>query len=134
MQTFLAYPDFVKSAKVLDRRRLGCQRKEARQILYTITNNKKAWSNHPAVKMWRGYETALSYYGDCIIQEWVRRGYQNNMKIFGVKPKEEEYPEWFGTFQFHRSHRSNLIRKFPEHYRQFWPYEKDDLPYVWPVK
>ena len=42
MQTFLPYPDFVKSALVLDYRRLGKQRVEARQILDIIVNDKKA--------------------------------------------------------------------------------------------
>jgi len=132
MQTFLPYPDFIKSASVLDYRRLGKQRVEARQILDIIINNKKgAWSNHPAVNMWRGCESALSYYGDCVIQEWIRRGYRNNMEIIGISA--EVYPSWFGNFHFHRSHRSNLVRKYPEHYHKFWPYERNDLCYVWPV-
>ena len=37
MQTFLPYPSFDASAKVLDYRRLGKQRVEAYQILNTIT-------------------------------------------------------------------------------------------------
>ena len=43
-----------------------------------------------------------------------------------------EPPPWLGDAPFHLSHRSNLLRKMPEHYRQFWPAERDDLPYVWP--
>ena len=132
MQTFLPYPDFIKSASVLDYRRLGKQRVEARQILRIILGNTKgAWSNHPAVNMWRGHELTLAYYGDCMIQEWIRRGYCNNMEIIGAVAKE--YPNWFGDFHFHRSHRSNLVRKHPEHYRKYWPYEKDNLDYIWPV-
>jgi alpha-tubulin suppressor-like RCC1 family protein len=33
-----------------------------------------------------------------------------------------------------RSHRSNLIRKMPEHYGPIWPDVPDDLPYYWPGK
>lgn len=34
----------------------------------------------------------------------------------------------------HRSHRSSLLRKDPEHYRhRFEPDLPDDLPYVWPA-
>ena len=33
----------------------------------------------------------------------------------------------------HASHRSNLLRKDPEHYMQFGWTEPPDLPYVWPV-
>jgi hypothetical protein len=43
-------------------------------------------------------------------------------------------PPWLGNEDFHRSHRSNLLRKYPEHYRQFWPDEPDNLPYFWPTK
>ena len=44
MQTFLPYPDFVKSAQCLDYRRLGKQRVEAKQILeinLMLTNTDK---------------------------------------------------------------------------------------------
>ncbi len=132
MQTFLPYSDFIKTAKVLDYRRLGKQRVEARQILDIITNNKRgAWSNHPAVNMWRGYSEALSEYGDCIIMEWIGRGYRNNMEILGIKANL--YPFWLGNEDFHRSHRSNLVRKAPEYYGKIWIYETDNLPYIWPV-
>jgi len=29
-------------------------------------------------------------------------------------------------------HQSNLVRKFPEHYRMHWPEVPEDLPYIWP--
>ncbi|HEX7304900.1 MAG TPA: cytoplasmic protein, partial [Lentzea sp.] len=43
-----------------------------------------------------------------------------------------ELPPWIGDEAVHRSHRSSLVRKFPEHYRRFFPDVPDDLPYVWP--
>jgi hypothetical protein len=43
-------------------------------------------------------------------------------------------PSWFGDEEFHRSHRSNLVRKAPEHYAPlFEPGLPADLPYVWPT-
>jgi hypothetical protein len=33
----------------------------------------------------------------------------------------------------HRSHRSKLVQKAPEHYRPLFPDVPDDLDYVWPV-
>ena len=74
MQTFLPYRNFQKTAKSLDRQRLGKQRVEAWQILQAITNQDYGWQNHPAVKMWRGYETALSEYGIDVCKEWIDRG------------------------------------------------------------
>jgi hypothetical protein len=41
-------------------------------------------------------------------------------------------PPWLGCDEFHSSHRSNLLRKLPEHYSQFGWSEPNDLPYVWP--
>jgi len=132
MQTFLPYSDFKKSAKCLDYRRLGKQRVEAYQILNTLTINPKSrWRNHPAVKMWRGYEDALRLYINCMIFEWKSRGYKNNMKIYDVD-NNISFPTWFGDEKFHKSHRSNLLRKYPEWYEKFGWVEPNDLPYFWP--
>jgi Pyrimidine dimer DNA glycosylase len=42
------------------------------------------------------------------------------------------FPQWLGREDFHASHRSNLLRKDPEHYSQFGWTEPADLPYIWP--
>ena len=130
MQTFLPLPSFVDSAKVLDYRRLGKQRVECMQLLKALRGG-KGWSNHPAAKMWRGYEEALETYMAACINEWVLRGYKNTMTT-------KEYngcklPPWFGDHDFHASHRSNLLRKDRNYYSQFGWFETSDLPYVWPV-
>ena len=49
MQTFLPYPDFVASARCLDRRRLGKQRVEVLQLLRALLVPGSGWANHPAV-------------------------------------------------------------------------------------
>lgn len=143
MQTFLPYPDFAESAKVLDRQRLGKQRVEAYQILQAITNPSYGWQNHPAVNMWRGHHWGLFDYAVIIIAEWTYRGYKDSIYMKLMKMKHqinpcniliEDLPSWLGNEQFHASHRSNLLRKFPEHYRKFWPTEPDNLPYIWPTK
>lgn len=133
MQTFLPYSDFEKSAKVLDYRRLGKQRVEAFQILNVLENktNKIGWKNHPAVKMWRGFEDALKQYQRIMILEWIRRGYKNNMKI-PEENKNFKIPFWINNEEFHASHRSNLKRKDSIYYAQFT--EPNDLPYIWPVQ
>ena len=105
MQTFLPYPDFVKSVECLDYRRLGKQRIEARQIHNAIQpNSNSRWRHHPIVKMWRDHTNALSYYINCEIKEWVRRGYKNNIELLKVV-FPIVYPQWF--------------------------VEPDNLPYVW---
>jgi hypothetical protein len=140
MQTFLPYANFQRTAEVLDYRRLGKQRVEVFQLLRAINGETKGWVNHPAARMWRGYEPVLAMYGCMICNEWKRRGYTDNMtmriaeyfKVFG-KPSDSETPSWLGDPDFHRSHQSNLVRKLPEHYGPLFPDVPDDLEYVWPI-
>jgi len=141
MQTFLPYPDFVKSAQCLDRARLGKQRVEASQLLKTLTGLSDGWLNHPATKMWKGYEAALALYGVRMCEEWIDRGYNDNLlpyfqeELFiyhGRKPLSTlELPPWFGDENLHRSHRANLIRKFSDHYTPLFG-ELPMEPYFWP--
>jgi hypothetical protein len=158
MQTFLPYPDFRRSAWALDNKRLGKQRVECVQLLQALTRTKvvetvtgwivepfnpKGWVNHPAAKMWKGFEPSLAEYGIEICDEWVRRNYRDSCRariialVPAVNPatKTEDAlkPPWFGTDAFHDSHRSNLLRKAPEWYRQFNWVVPDNLPYVWPT-
>ena len=148
LQTFLPLPSFSHSAHVLDRARLGCQRKECLQILNALRNG-GGWINHPAVKMWRGYEPALGLYMTLCIKEWEQRGYINTMvepydakwqpnplSSFGemmVPLGDIKMPLWLRRDDFHASHRSNLIRKSPEYYEKYGWTEPSDLEYVWPI-
>ncbi len=133
MQTFLPYSDFDESVACLDYRRLGKQRVEAYQILRTLRNKKSGWKNHPAVLMWKGYESALSLYMNKCIIEWKRRGYNNTMKLCQITEKVK-YPKWIGKEKFHASHRSNLLRKDSVFYSQYGWKEKPGMEYVWPTK
>jgi len=137
MQTFLPYANFKKSAQCLDNKRLGKQRVEVLQILKTLAGESKGWQNHPAVKMWRGYEAALIDYGKAICEEWKRRCFKDTCyeKIIFYSDKfafRSREPWWFNYKVFHNSHKSNLLRKDPVHYGQFNWNVPDDLPYVWP--
>ena len=142
MQTFLPYADFNKSAQSLDYRRLGKQRVECLQLLNSLLGitNGKGWSNHPARNMWRGYERSLVKYTLTVCDVWKAKGYKDtvaekvrNLETVYLTEQSDEAPPWLGDETFHRSHRSNLIRKLPEHYQPQWPEEPADLPYVWPV-
>jgi hypothetical protein len=132
MQTFLPYPDFKESARVLDRQRLGKQRVECYQIWRALTGLSNGWVNHPATKMWAGHVDALCDYYARVCEEWVCRGYRHNTTYMTWT---EPYlrPAWLGNPDFHASHRSNLLRKDPVWYGQFGWTEPPDLPYVWPV-
>jgi hypothetical protein len=141
MQTFLPYKNFKRSAQVLDRQRLGNQRVEGFIILKILLGEGSAWKNHPAVKMWRGYEAALVDYLNAICDEWKSRGYKDTMKekinnlFFSSNlPKKIVLPPFAGNREFHKSHKSNLLRKNRTHYSKYFPNVPDDLPYVWMYK
>jgi hypothetical protein len=129
MQTFLPYPDFIKSLQALDYRRLGKQRVEAYQIIRAIKYG-GGWQHHPAVKMWRGHINALKLYYNLSLDELIKRGYRNNMQKMPIRGKIA-YPQWLGSNCFHAAHRSNLLRKDPHFYGQHKWSEPPDLPYLW---
>jgi hypothetical protein len=132
MQTFIPYTDFDECARALDYRRLGKQRVECKQILNAIERGKGGWANHPATRMWRGYEPALRQYMRAIILEWIARGYKNNMDI--PEPEDYELPPWWGREEIHASHRSALLEKDFEFYYEKWGWEDEPrIDYVWPV-
>ena len=149
MQTFVPVADFEESARLLDSPRLGKQRVETLQILRALELPDYGWANHPAVSMWRGRTAALVAYGLAMVRVWRERGFADSTQplIAEFAPEvdgrsqadlaaEGLLPSWVGDEVLHRSHRSNLLAKDPEFYRDrfaelFGP-EPDDLPYVWP--
>ncbi|GAA3440632.1 MSMEG_6728 family protein [Planomonospora venezuelensis] len=150
MQTFLPYPDFAATARVLDPLRLGKQRVETMQILRALTVPGYGWRNHPAVRMWTGYEEALVRYGLEVCGHWCSTGRADTCAETMARELAErcgvaapraqplleaagELPPWLGDPAFHLSHRSSLLRKLPDHYRPVFGDEPDDLPYVWPA-
>ncbi|HYH35170.1 MAG TPA: MSMEG_6728 family protein [Nocardioides sp.] len=149
MQTFLPYPDFEASARVLDAKRLGKQRVECLQVLRGLTIPTYGWRHHPAVKMWRGHEEALGRYALTCCEVWVELGFGDTCAatigadlagagVTHVRSQSElaasgALPPWLGEEEFHRSHRSALVRKDPDFYRPHFPDVPDDLPYVWPA-
>lgn len=138
MQTFMPYSDFVKVAQCLDYKRLGKQRVETWQIYKALTQENYGWKNHPIVKMWKGYETGLLQYGIIMCQEWKSRGYKDTMlERFKSEQLNKNtipiYPSWINDIELHKSHQSNLIRKYPLHYRRFFPDIPDNLEYKWVI-
>lgn len=89
------------------------------------------WSNHPIVRMWTGYEEALKLYSNVMVEEWIRRGYRNNMEIYDITEPMIEYPWWLGTEEFHASHRAALLAKDYPHYSQYGWSEIPRIEYVW---
>lgn len=159
MQTFLPEPTFSLCAKALDNKRLHKQALEGYQILMVLTElapdgshrTPKGWVNHPAVKMWRGYEFGLVSYIHCMVEEWKGRGFNSTLaeKVDFiaetaniVKTPETYRPNWWmdlDTFiPIMHTHRLALLNKNYEHYSQFgWEQDTGTRPdtyeYIWPV-
>lgn len=101
------------------------------------------WVNHPATKMWEGFEISLFHYQLEICTEWITvRRYKDTclekslvlLHSAGLCYTEDyDSPVWLGNKEFHASHRSNLLRKNKEWYGKFGWEEPDNLPYIWPV-
>lgn len=139
MNTFLPYPDFEKSAKVLDYRRLGKQRVEVFQLLNTLYGQSDGWRNHPCTKMWKKNPNALVMYGVAICKEWISRGYQDTLtnKILAYHNPilSCQLPSWVGDDRVHQSHRVALVFKDRKHYSPLFPEEAKllfPIPYYWP--
>ena len=151
MQTFLPVAGFRASAEILDLKRLGKQRVEAIQVVRGLVVEGYGWRHHPAVTMWRGHLEALGRYGLDCCEVWLEKGFADTcagtiradlatVGVEEVRTQEElalagELPAWLGDDDFHRSHRSALLRKDPDHYGPLFGDDlaaPDDLPYVWP--
>jgi hypothetical protein len=144
VQTFLPYPSFVRTARVLDVRRLGKQRVEVLQILRALHVPGYGWRHHPVVRMWRGCDAALACYGLTIVERWRALGHADTVMpqlvayladgVVTQRDLERQglLPWWLGWRPLHRSHQSALVRKDAGHYRRHFPAVPDDLPYVWP--
>jgi Pyrimidine dimer DNA glycosylase len=151
MQTFTPYADFEQSLRTLDLKRLGKQRVEVIQIVRALTVPGYAWSSHPAVLMWKGYEEALGRYGLTSCEIWTERGFGDSCAatitadlrtagIVEIRSYDElraadALPPWLLDEAVQLSHRSSLLRKDPEHYGPLFPPDTPtDLDYVWPVR
>lgn len=140
MQTFITDKDFKQSARNLDRQRLHSQIYEAIHILSSLleindqlVNVKRNVKNHPAAKLWTGYELELLKYIQVHIDEWTFRGYKTDINSrnfqvlwleLDVLTKQYDYdklmPDWI-TDDLIKTHRSVLIQKKPEYYNKLWP-------------
>ena len=150
MQTFVPYADFEASARALDPKRLGKQRVEVIQIVRALTVPGYAWSQHPAVLMWKGYEEALGRYGITMCEVWLELGFGDtcaatiaaDLAAFGIPEIRREpelaaagaLPPWLFDETVQESHQSSLVRKDPEFYRKLFPDVRPDIDYVWPVR
>lgn len=158
MQTFLPYPDFEESAKVLGDKRLNNQINENLILVRTLTgwykdHNKygKGWPDHPVTKMWSNARMLLDRYAEACLREYCRRGHDTKLRYAKLMealywPQHKEFKEhwsdhyrneysagWLGNDNLHKQYRSILIQKKPEEYRDKFPNTPDNLELEYPV-
>lgn len=75
--------------------------------------------------MWKGHEQALILYAIWCCWVWKERGFQEPKlesefkNMINEHGDRVEMPWWFGLYEFHQTHRSNLYRKNPKYYSFF---------------
>lgn len=146
VNVFVIKPNIYETARLLDDKRLGKQRVEAKQIINALEEfdltgriTKAGWSNHPAVKSWIGFTNHLKVYFNIIVREWCSRGFNNTMQLYPIDERpynivncnfdgrtsnydrsqfnQYSFPFWISFPPFYLSHQASLCRKDPKYYK-----------------
>ena len=121
---------------ILDSKRLGKQRIEAKIIIETLEGKIEGYSKIPITKMWIGHVDALKQYFNECIHEWISRGFKNTLDKYEVK-ENVEFPFWFMNHQVHEAMKASLLRKDQEYYSSRISLENPEYMnygYIWTNK
>lgn len=114
MNTFVPELTFDECARALDNKRLNKQVSECGQILRVLDKWPNcAWSRHPAVLMWIGYDETLHAYMQACEKERLRRGMNPHAEAANFPWWDDtftELPPWWGG-PIHDSHKLVLKAK-----------------------
>lgn len=134
VNTFILTNSPKECAKLLDYKRLGKQRVEAYQIVNIIIGEQKGFSNHPIAHVWKDHVESLKYYTNCMIDEWINRGYKNTMVKYDLPDyTEDQLPWWYKNKQLQYCNMASLARKDPKFYSGVFtfPSEYEHHGYIW---
>lgn len=131
MQVFVPFPDIKQSVQCLDNKQLGNQ---IYQKCLTIARGK--WPNHPVSKMWYNHTYFLCQYAFAGLEELSYRGKYyadtfDKLHQIAIKCRDTGPPIWWGDMRVHLSHQYSLLRKDPDHYKEYF----EGVPpqeYYWP--
>jgi len=139
MQVFRPYIDWRMSARVLDDRRLGKQRVEAKQVMMTIfrrmgliRDGRRGWLNHPIALMYyndgKPYISDLIGYFNVCVEEWMPSGMRSSISLSDIEhlilgvASAEGHPL---THVHEIEYRRILTLKDPEHY--LWAFRREEV-------
>jgi hypothetical protein len=120
MQVFIVGSP-LETAMALDPKRLRKQIIECGQILDAL-HGQSAWSNHPCVLQYRGYEMWLGFYKYCL--EYYANGWLRDAKIENNYAESCKPP--FHTEEYFDHMKARLFTKNPQHYARFAEYGTSD--------
>jgi hypothetical protein len=125
MQVFIVGSP-LETAQCMDKLRLNKQILECRQILDAL-NGAKAWSNHPCVLQYRGYEGWLQNYMKCL--EVYVRGNVQVSAAWSILANDIR-PDWH-TQEYYDQMKRRLYTKDKEHYKQWADLGKSEENWYW---
>jgi len=113
------------------------------KLLRSLTTEDGVYGNtRPEFRMWEYHETALAAYLVALEASLSTRGvfsfhhHRVRSTLFDfqrVNPEVQfESPSWWEDVDVLRSHRSNLIRRWPDQYGETWRRTPKNMPYLWP--
>ena len=147
MMTWITAKSLFDSAASLDTPQLALAYSEGEsmfnELIWGEPNEPHGPMPTPLRNMWSGYEVALAAYvvacGATLVAHGVSTGVRSLAiadTVAQLRAGEESgaplvLPPWFEDVDIMRSHRSNLMRRWPSAYS--WNRTPNDLPYIWPV-
>lgn len=146
MMTWMPNMSLFDSAAALEVDHLAVAFKEAESLFYQLTYGEPVEGMGeaplPLVRMWIGYEAALGAYVAACGATLVGYGVTTGVRAASVaqtvaqlRTAEDPFPlvmpPWLTDTDVLRSHRSNLIRRWPDSYR--WKGTPELMPYLWPI-
>jgi hypothetical protein len=118
----------LETAMELDPKRLNRQIQETKIILAAL-NGAKAWSNHPCVLQYRGYEKWLEIYKGILMsyEKGEFTAILHNMYV------DKYRPAWH-TQEYYDQMKRRLYTKDPEHYKQWAHLGESQENWYWSEK
>lgn len=111
----------LETARALSKRYLNNQINEAKIILDAL-NGAKAWSNHPCVLQYRGYENWIGLYLKCLELEQLKTPSDEDV-ITSVQAvasvMANKIKPSFHTQEYYDQMKRRLYTKNKEHYKQW---------------
>lgn len=145
MMTWMPNKSLFDSVAALELDQLAVATVEAaslfNEMIYGEPTDQQDKAPTPLIGMWVGYEAALAAYVAAGAATLVRfgvtatnRSLQVSHSLVALRRHEDVplvLPPWFEDLDVLRSHRSNLIRRWPESYS--WRGTPERMPYLWPI-